>query len=110
MTYAVAGNNDIEMSQPPPEVQHLELAGVAVGMIHDAGPSLGRGRRMRRRFPEASIVVFGHSHVPYDGLGADGQRLFNPGSPTLRRRQPHHTIGELVLDGGQVAAHRIIIV
>ncbi len=110
VTHAVAGNNDIEMSHPPPNLLHLELAGVAVGMIHDAGPSLGRARRMQRRFPEAAVVVFGHSHVPYDDLGADGQRLFNPGSPTLRRRQPHHTIGELLLDDGRVAAHRIIIV
>ena len=52
--------------------------------------------------PTPSLVVFGHSHVPVDELGADGQRLFNPGSPTLRRRQPHHTIGQLVLDGGAI--------
>jgi putative phosphoesterase len=110
VTYAVAGNNDVDMTRPPPDVQHLELAGVTVGMIHDAGPSLGRARRMQRRFPDASLVVFGHSHVPVDQMGAAGQRLFNPGSPTLRRRQPHHTIGELVLEGGEIADHRIIVV
>ncbi len=108
VTYAVAGNNDVDMTSPPPEERRLELAGVAVGMVHDAGPTLGRARRMRRRFPDASLVVFGHSHVPYDQLGADGQRLFNPGSPTLRRRQPRHTFGQLVLDDGKIIDHRIV--
>jgi putative phosphoesterase len=108
VTYAVAGNNDVDMASPPPEVRELDLAGVAVAMVHDAGPALGRARRMRRRFPDASLVVFGHSHVPYDQLGAEGQRLFNPGSPTLRRRQPHHTFGQLVLADGQIAEHHIL--
>jgi uncharacterized protein len=110
VTYAVAGNNDVDMTQPPPDVRHLELAGVSVGMIHDAGPSLGRARRMQRRFPDASLVVFGHSHIPLDQVGAGGQRLFNPGSPTLRRRQPHHTIGQLVLERGEITDHRIVII
>ena len=107
VTYAVAGNNDVDMASPPPEVRHLDLAGVAVAMVHDAGPALGRARRMQRRFPDASLVVFGHSHVPYDQVGAGGQRLFNPGSPTLRRRQPHHTLGQLVLEAGDIVDHRI---
>ena len=110
LTYAVAGNNDVDMTRPPPDVRHLELAGVSVGMIHDAGPSLGRARRMQRRFPDASLVVFGHSHIPLDQVGAGGQRLFNPGSPTLRRRQPHHTIGQLVLERGEITDHRIVII
>ena len=79
MTYAVAGNNDVDMTDPPPDERRLDLAGVPVAMVHDAGPALGRARRMRRRFPDAALVVFGHSHVPVDRLGADGQRLFNPG-------------------------------
>jgi putative phosphoesterase len=110
VTYAVAGNNDVDMARPPPDVLHLELAGVSVGMIHDAGPSIGRAWRMQRRFPDASLVVFGHSHVPVDVTGTNGQRLFNPGSPTLRRRQPHHTIGELVLEGGEITDHRLIVI
>ena len=108
VTYAVAGNNDVDMSSPPPDERHLELAGVSVAMVHDAGPAFGRPRRLRRRFPDASLVVFGHSHVPIDQIGIDGQRLFNPGSPTVRRRQPHHTIGQLVLDDGEIADHRIV--
>ena len=82
MTYAVAGNNDVDMTEPPPAERRLDLAGVPLAMVHDAGPALGRARRMRRRFPDAALVVFGHSHIPVDVLGADGQRLFNPGSPT----------------------------
>jgi putative phosphoesterase len=107
-TYAVAGNNDVDMSDPPPVEQRLELAGVAVAMVHDAGPSLGRARRMRRRFPDADLVVFGHSHIPLDVVGDGGQRLFNPGSPTVRRRQPRHTVGRLVLDAGEILEHQIM--
>jgi uncharacterized protein len=109
-TYAVAGNNDVDMTDPPPDERRFDLAGVPMAMVHDAGPALGRHRRMQRRFPDAALVVFGHSHVPVDQLGATGQRLFNPGSPTLRRRQPHHTVGQLVLDDGEVVEHRIVIV
>jgi hypothetical protein len=108
VTYAVAGNNDADMASPPPEVRQLNLAGVAVAMVHDAGPALGRARRIYRRFPDASLVVFGHSHVPYDQPGAHGQHLFNPGSPTLRRRQPRHTFGQIVLDDGEIVDHRIV--
>jgi hypothetical protein len=63
---------------------------------------------MRRWFPEAQVVVFGHSHVPVDEVGVDGQRLFNPGSAVQRRRQPERTMGRLVLDGGMVVEHEII--
>ena len=108
MTYAVAGNNDVDMTEPPPAERRLDLAGVPLAIVHDAGPALGRARRMRRRFPDAALVVFGHSHIPLDVLGADGQRLFNPGSPTLRRRQPRHTVGRLVLDAGAIVEHEII--
>ena len=68
----------------------LQAEGVRIALIHDAGPRAGRGRRMRRRFPHADLVVFGHSHIPMD-LEEDGVRLFNPGSPTWRRRQPTPT-------------------
>src|SRR5438128_1859502 len=74
VTYAVAGNNDVDMTEAPPVERRLDLAGVPVAMVHDAGPSLGRARRMRRRFPDAAVVVFGHSHIPVDVVGADGQR------------------------------------
>jgi predicted phosphodiesterase len=71
-------------------------------MIHDSGPAAGRLPRMRARFPEAELVVFGHSHIPLDAA-AGALRIFNPGSPTDRRRQPHGTLGVLhVADGGLV--------
>lgn len=77
----------------------LDLAGVRLAMIHDSGARAGRGRRMRRRFPAADIVVFGHSHIPVD-LVENGIRLFNPGSPTDRRRQPHGSYGLLTVRDG----------
>ncbi len=105
--HAVLGNNDVELAGLLPEELVLEVDGVRVGMVHDSGQATGRDRRMRRRFPDADVVVFGHSHIPWNTGGVDGQLLFNPGSPTERRRQPHHTLGTLDLDGGRVVDHRI---
>ena len=79
-------------------------------MVHDAGPRAGRAARLRARFPHAEVVVFGHSHEPVDEVGVDGQRLLNPGSATERRREPHHTVGTLDVDGGRVVGHRIVVV
>lgn len=107
-TWAVLGNNDTRLVGVLPHTRLVEVAGVRIGMIHDAGPGAGRAARMRRRFPDADIVVFGHSHAPMDEEGVDGQRLFNPGSPTQRRAQPRHTFGVLDLAGGAVVGHRII--
>jgi len=107
-TYAVLGNNDLELSGVLPETRVLDLAGVRVAMIHDSGPTKGREGRMRRRFPDADVVVFGHSHAPVDALGVQGQRLLNPGSPTERRAQPCHTIATLELDDGEIVERRII--
>jgi len=104
---AVLGNNDVEMTGLLAEEVRLDVDGVRVGMVHDSGQAAGRGRRMRRRFPDADVVVFGHSHIPWDAEGVDGQLLFNPGSPTERRRQPVPTLGTLDLDCGRVIAHRI---
>ena len=104
--HAVLGNNDLSLDLP--ETLELDLAGVVVGMIHDSGPAAGREQRMRRRFPDCQVVVFGHSHIPVDEVGADGQLLFNPGSPTQRRRQPVGTFGVLQLSGGRVVGHRIV--
>ncbi len=102
--HAVLGNNDAELFGLLPETLSLDLDGVRVAMVHDGGPAQGRAGRMRRRFPDADVVVFGHSHVPWDDAGLDGQLLFNPGSPTERRAQPHHTLGTLDLDGGRVVS------
>lgn len=110
-TYAVLGNNDDgELAGMLPHTRTLELGGVTVAMIHDSGPTAGRAGRMRRKFPDAELVVYGHSHIPYDGAGLDGQWLMNPGSPTERRSQPHHTIGVLDLDGGAIRHHQIVVV
>ncbi len=106
---AVLGNNDgADVARwGAPETLELDLAGLAVAMIHDSGPSAGRLRRMRRRFPGADLVVFGHSHIPLDE-SADGLRIFNPGSPTDRRRQPRGTIGLLEVSRGRLAEARIV--
>lgn len=105
--YAVLGNNDLSLAGVLPPTRTVVLGGVSIAMIHDAGPAQGRPARMRRRFPGARVVVFGHSHAPVDD-DLDGQLLFNPGSPTQRRAQPVHTAGELVLGGGEVIEHRIV--
>jgi putative phosphoesterase len=102
--HAVLGNNDAELVGVLPETRSLVVDGVRIAMIHDSGPAAGRATRMRRRFPEADVVVFGHSHIPWDDAGVDGQLLFNPGSPTDRRAQPDHTLGTLDLEGGRVVS------
>ena len=106
---AVLGNND------DPDVAlwgaaqtaELSLAGLRIAMLHDSGPSTGRLARMRRAFPAADLVVFGHSHIPLDQSGY-GLRIFNPGSPTDRRRQPHGTLGVLRIADGQLAEATIV--
>jgi uncharacterized protein len=108
--HAVLGNNDHELVGCLPEHLVVDIDGVRVAMVHDAGARAGRAGRLHRRFSDAALVVFGHSHVPVDELGIEGQRLFNPGSPTERRGQPHHTIGRLRLTHGRVALHEIHVV
>lgn len=106
--HAVLGNNDRGLEGVLPARLDLDLAGVAVGVVHDAGPARGRERRLRRLFPDAALVVFGHSHIPWDAPGEGGQHLFNPGSPTQRRRQPVATAGRVVLRDGVIAETRVI--
>jgi hypothetical protein len=76
-------------------------------MVHDSGAAAGRMARLRRRFPGADLVVFGHSHIPLDE-SVPGLRIFNPGSPTDRRRQPHGTLGVLEIDSGRLVEASII--
>lgn len=103
--HAVMGNCD------PPEVARwgatdtlsIELDGVAISMVHDSGPTDGRRERMRKWFPDARVVVFGHSHMPV-ASDSDGLLLLNPGSPTDRRRAPTFTIALLELNNGQPTA------
>ena len=86
-----------------PRRRIVEAEGARIAMIHDTGPAAGRLGRMRRAFPDANAVVFGHSHIPLHETDAEtGFQLFNPGSPTERRRSPRHTMGEAVVTGDRV--------
>jgi uncharacterized protein len=76
--------------------------GAKLAVIHDAGPAQARLRRLRARFPGADAVVFGHSHIPLHERAPDGFQIFNPGSPTDRRRQPRHTMGVCHLRSGHL--------
>jgi putative phosphoesterase len=107
--HAVLGNNDgPDVAEwGAPERLELDLDGLAVAMVHDSGQARGRTARMRRWFPGADLVVFGHSHIPLDETG-DGVRIFNPGSPTDRRRQPHGTLGLLDIDDGRLTGARLV--
>ncbi len=110
-TKAVSGNNDGPdvAAWGAPETLELVIEGVNVAMIHDSGAAKGRLNRMRRRFPNADLVVFGHSHIPLDDRDLD-LRIFNPGSPTDRRRQPCGTIGLLEVEKGQLLTAQIVAV
>jgi putative phosphoesterase len=100
----VHGNVDsAELRRLLPAERVVEAAGARIAMIHDAGVRPGRLERMRRRFDgRADAVVFGHSHLPLHERARDGFQIFNPGSPTERRRAPTHTMGLARLEGGQV--------
>ncbi len=99
---AVHGNVDAaDVRAVLPETRVVEAAGARIAVVHDAGPRAGRLARLRARFPDADAVVFGHSHIPLHEA-AEGFQIFNPGSPTDRRRQPRHTMGEAVVAGGTV--------
>jgi uncharacterized protein len=107
---AVYGNND----GPPlrarlPEIARATIGGLRIAVVHETGDAKGREQRCAERFPDADVLVFGHSHIPWDTTAATGLRLLNPGSPTDRRRQPHATFMEADLtgDGFAVSLHRI---
>jgi putative phosphoesterase len=101
--HAVRGNVDsAELQARLPLTRIVEAGGARIAMIHDAGPAAGRLGRLRRRFPDADAVVFGHSHIPlHEEHG--GFAIFNPGSPTERRRAPTHTMGIATADQGRLA-------
>jgi putative phosphoesterase len=100
---AVHGNIDApDLRTRLPGELTVDADGARIGMVHDAGPSRGRLLRMRRRFPDARAVVFGHSHIPLHEQGDDFE-IFNPGSPTERRRQPRHTMGIATARAGRVS-------
>ncbi len=106
--HVAIGNNDgdeVAAWGAPLEVV-VDVEGTQVAMLHDAGRRDGRERRLRRRFPEAELIVFGHSHIPIDAE-VDGVRFFNPGSPTWKRRQPLPSFG-IVDVGGRKLRTRIV--
>jgi len=100
---AIHGNADgPEVRARLPASRIVEADGARIAMVHNGGPAAGRLARMRRRFPDADVVVFGHSHTPLHERDADGFQIFNPGSPTDRRRAPHHTMGLARIAAGRV--------
>jgi uncharacterized protein len=100
---AVHGNvDDAAVRARLPERVAFDAGGVEIGVIHDAGPAKGRLARMRAAFPGCAAVVFGHSHIPLHETDDEGFQIFNPGSPTDRRRSPCHTLGYAEVDGGAV--------
>lgn len=102
---AVHGNVDsVELHNLLPAERVVEAEGALIALVHDAGPRRGRLERMRRRFGErAEAVVFGHSHLPLHETGPGGFQIFNPGSPTDRRRALVHTMGLARIASGQVS-------
>jgi putative phosphoesterase len=103
----VHGNNDgAELRARLPEVARVELDGVRFAVVHETGQKAGREPRCAAAYPDADVLVFGHSHIPWDTVAGTGLRLLNPGSPTDRRRQPTFTwMTATVADGALTAVH-----
>lgn len=102
---AVWGNNDgDELRQRMPEFAVARIEGVNLGVVHETGAARGRETRMDARYPDGvlDLLVFGHSHIPWDSMTPQGIRLLNPGSPTDRRRQPVCTLMTATIDGDRV--------
>jgi uncharacterized protein len=105
------GNNDgPELRARLPEVARVDLGGLSVAVVHETGPAKGREERCEAAYPGVVLLVFGHSHIPWDTTSAGGLRLLNPGSPTDRRRQPYCTYQTATVTGGRledVALHNL---
>ncbi len=108
---ACHGNNDgPELRSRLPEVARVEIEGLRLAVVHETGDKRGREERCAAGYPDVDVLVFGHSHIPWDTTAGTGLRLLNPGSPTDRRRQPHCTYMTAVADGGRlrdVELHRL---
>ncbi|MFJ3791224.1 metallophosphoesterase family protein [Kitasatospora sp. NPDC090091] len=108
---AVHGNNDgAALRERLPEIARVDLQGVRFAVVHETGPARDREQRCEARFPDTDVLVFGHSHIPWDSRTPGGLRLLNPGSPTDRRRQPFATYLTARLDDGHltdVQLHRL---
>jgi putative phosphoesterase len=97
------GNNDgAGVRERLPEVARAEIEGLRVAVVHETGQATGRERRMDAAFPDVDVLVFGHSHIPWDTVTPAGLRLLNPGSPTDRRRQPACTYAVAVAGAGRL--------
>ena len=107
----VFGNNDgPALRARLPEVARAELGGVRFAVVHETGGKAGREQRAAAAYPDVDVLVFGHSHIPWDTVAPTGLRLLNPGSPTDRRREPHRTYLTATAAGGEltdVVLHRI---
>jgi uncharacterized protein len=107
----VWGNNDHgALRTRLPEVARVEIEGIRFGVVHETGPSKGREERCSGQYADLDVLVFGHSHIPWDSTTASGLRLLNPGSPTDRRRQPYCTYLTAIADDGElleVTLHRL---
>ncbi len=98
------GNNDgPDLRARLPEEANTTLGGLRFTVVHETGAAAGRDERMARRYPDTDVLVFGHSHIPWDSTAATGLRLLNPGSPTDRRRQPHCTFMTASLQDGTLS-------
>jgi uncharacterized protein len=105
------GNNDGPvLRERLPEVARVTLDGLSVAVVHETGAAKGREERCEKAYPGVDLLVFGHSHIPWDTTAPRGLRLLNPGSPTDRRRQPHCTFQTAVIESGRlkdVALHNL---
>jgi len=105
----VHGNNDgPELRARLPEIAHAEIEGVRFAMVHETGDAATRETRLDARFPDVDVLVFGHSHIPWNTTTPGGLRLLNPGSPTDRRRQPHRTMMTASVEAGHLTAVELI--
>jgi hypothetical protein len=105
----VWGNNDpAELRVRLPEIARVKVAGVRIAVVHETGPARGREARSDELFPDADVLVFGHSHIPWDSVTPGGLRLLNPGSPTDRRRMPTCTYMTAGADAGALREVRVV--
>ncbi|QHC68385.1 YfcE family phosphodiesterase [Rathayibacter sp. VKM Ac-2759] len=106
---AVWGNNDpAGLRARLPEVAHAVVGGLRVGVVHETGAAAGREARADAAHPDTDLLVFGHSHIPWDSVSPRGMRLLNPGSPTDRRRQPACTYLTATADAGALGDVRLV--
>jgi putative phosphoesterase len=99
----VHGNNDHgALRERLPEVARIEIDGLRLGVVHETGPAKGREERCSALYADLDVLVFGHSHIPWDTTTASGLRLLNPGSPTDRRRQPACSYMTATADQGRL--------